>query len=145
MNLIKWDPMQEFGTLRNELGRWFGHASNGGNRAIGDAWAPAVDIFEDDKAIVIKADLPEVDKKDVEVTLDHGVLTLKGERKLEKEEKKDNYTRIERSYGSFLRSFSLPDYVEADKIAADYTGGVLKLTLPKSQGGKPQPVKIPLN
>ena len=99
-------------------------------------WAPAVDIYEDDKEIVVKADLPEVDEKDIDVRVEDGYLTIKGERKFENEEKKDNYHRVERRYGAFQRSFALPDTVNAEKIAAKYDKGVLRVSLPKMEKPK---------
>jgi HSP20 family protein len=95
------------------------------------AWAPAVDIFEDEKEIVIKAHLPEVQEKDVDIRVEDGQMTIKGERKFEHEEKKDNYHRVERRYGSFQRTFALPETVDAEHIVAKYDKGVLKVTLPK--------------
>jgi HSP20 family protein len=106
------------------------------------AWAPAVDIEEDDRAITIKADLPEVEKKDIHVNIENGTLTIQGERKREKEEKKKSYHRVERSYGSYLRSFSLPDYVEKDRISAEAKNGVLTLTLPKRPEAKSKAAEI---
>ncbi len=95
------------------------------------AWAPAVDIFEDEKEITLSADLPDMQEKDLDIRVEDGHLTIKGERKFENEEKKDNYHRIERRYGSFQRMFALPENVDADHIAAKYDKGVLKVTLPK--------------
>ena len=95
------------------------------------AFSPAVDIYEDEKAIVLSADLPAMDEKDLDIHVKDGHLTIKGERKFENEEKKDNYHRVERSYGSFQRTFALPDTVDDENIAANYDKGVLKVTLPK--------------
>jgi HSP20 family protein len=109
------------------------------------AWAPAVDIYETDQAIELKADLPEVDPKDVDVRIEDNMLFLKGERKLEKEVKEENFHRIERSYGSFARSFALPQGIATDKISADYRNGVLKVTLPKSEESKPKQIQVKVN
>lgn len=106
------------------------------------SWAPAVDIYEDDQGIVLKADLPEVDPKDVEVRIEDNTLYIKGERKMEKEIDENNYHRIERSYGSFARSFVLPHTVSAEKIGADYKNGVLKITMPKREESKPKQIKV---
>ena len=106
------------------------------------SWAPAVDIYEDDQGIVLKADLPEVDPKDVEVHIEDSTLYLKGERKMEKELNENNYHRIERSYGSFARSFVLPHTVSSEKITADYKNGVLKITMPKREESKPKQIKV---
>ena len=105
-------------------------------------WAPPVDIYETDNALVLKADLPGIDPKDVDIRIENGVLYLKGERKFEKEEKKENYHRIERSYGAFTRSFALPNSIDADHVKADYKDGQLILTMPKREEAKPKAVKI---
>lgn len=105
-------------------------------------WAPSVDIVEDDKEWLVKADLPEVKKEDVRVTVEDGVLTITGERKFEKEEKDKKYHRIERSYGNFLRSFALPDAADGSKVNAEFKDGVLKVHLPKSEKTKPKTVEV---
>jgi HSP20 family protein len=109
------------------------------------AWAPAVDIYETDQAIELKADLPEVEPKDVDVRIEDNTLFLKGERKFEKEVKEENFHRIERSYGSFARKFALPQGIATDKISADYKNGVLKITLPKSEESKPKQIQVKVN
>jgi HSP20 family protein len=106
------------------------------------AWAPAVDICENENNIVLKAELPGVDPKDVEVRVEDNTLYLKGERKFEKDTKEENYHRIERSYGSFARSFALPNSIDAEKVAAEYQDGLLTLTLPKREETKPKTIKI---
>jgi HSP20 family protein len=134
MNLIRNTELPELSWLRNELNRlgdfWRPLDLADGGEGL-SAWAPAVDIEEDEKAITIKADLPDVEKKDIHVKVENGTLTISGERKREKEEKKKNYHRIERSYGSYMRSFALPESIDRDKIAAECKNGVLTLTLPK--------------
>lgn len=106
-------------------------------------WAPAVDILENENELVLKADLPDVDLKDVDIEIENGTLTLKGERKFERKEGgKEGYHRIERSYGAFMRCFALPDSVDTDKVKADYKNGVLTVTLPKKEIAKPRSVKI---
>ena len=105
-------------------------------------WAPSVDIIEDDKEYLVKADLPEVKKEDVKVTVENGVLTITGERKFEKEEKDKKYHRIERSYGNFFRSFTLPDAADGSKVNAEFKDGVLKVHLPKSEKTKPKAVEV---
>jgi len=115
---------------------------------LGDAelstrsWAPPVDIYETEDAIVLKAELPGVDPKDVEVRVEDNTLYLKGERQFEKEVKEQNYHRVERSYGSFARSFSLPNSISADKVKAEYKDGLLTLTMPKREEAKPKTIKI---
>jgi HSP20 family protein len=106
-------------------------------------WAPAVDILENENELVLKADLPDVNLKDVDIEIENGTLTLKGERKFErKEDSKEGYHRIERSYGAFMRCFALPDSVDTDKVKAEYKNGVLTVTLPKKEIAKPRNVKI---
>lgn len=106
------------------------------------AWAPLCDIYETDKEIVIKAELPELKKEDVTVSLEANVLTIRGERKFEEENKRENYHRIERRYGEFLRSFTLPLYIEPEKINAEFKEGVLRVTLPKREEAKPKQIDV---
>lgn len=105
-------------------------------------WAPPVDIFETDNALILKADLPDVSMKDVDIQLENGTLTLKGERKFEKDEKNKGFHRIERSYGSFVRYFTVPETVDAENVRADYGNGVLTVTLPKKEIAKPKAIKV---
>lgn len=112
---------------------------------FGGAWAPAVDIHETDQAIVLKADLPGLNPNEVDIRIEDNTLFLKGERKMEKETKEENYHRIERSYGSFSRSFILPRTVSADKISADYKNGVLNITMPKREESKPKQIRVNVN
>jgi HSP20 family protein len=108
-------------------------------------WTPAVDILETENELVLKADLPEVDPNNVEIQLENGTLTLRGERKFEQAKNGKGYHRIERSYGSFVRAFSLPDTVDADKVRGDYKAGVLTITLPKKEVAKPKSVKVEIH
>jgi HSP20 family protein len=109
------------------------------------AWTPACDIFETDKELVIKFELPEVKKEDVEVKIEQNVLTLRGERKFEEKTDRDNYHRVERRYGEFLRSFSVPLYVDAAKVIAEFKDGVLTVTLPKSEEARPKQITVKVN
>jgi len=140
MALIKWDPFREFNTLQERLGGMLGKNFETGMSTT--AWNPAVDIFENENDIVIKAELPGMNAKDIEVKLENNVLMLKGERRFEKETKEENYHRVEREYGTFSRSFSLPMAVNAEKVTAEYKDGVLKIVLPKKEETKPKPIKI---
>ena len=137
--ITRWNPFQEFEDLQDRFRSLFLRTGNGnGNKGelaeIGELadWSPAVDVTEDDKEYLITADLPEVDKKDIKVTAEDGRLTISGERKREKEEKKKTWHRVERSYGKYVRSFRLPDEVEAGKVDASFKNGVLTVHLPKS-------------
>jgi HSP20 family protein len=105
-------------------------------------WAPAVDIYENENELVLKADVPDVKLEDIKIELENGTLTIQGERKFEKSEGKGGYHRIERSYGSFVRCFSLPETVDAEKVKADYKGGVLTVTLAKKEVAKPRSIKV---
>jgi HSP20 family protein len=138
MDIVRWDPFRELGSLRSELNRLF---VNGGGVQM-ETWTPSVDVVETDDAIKIKAELPEVEKKDIDVSIDGDVLTLSGERRLEKEEKKEDYRRIERSYGKFSRSFMIPENVDRTAIKAEAKDGVLKLTLPKAKKSPAERKKI---
>jgi HSP20 family protein len=145
--LTRWDPFKEMEDAQNRLARFFGlspaRLTNGEKEAMTvTEWSPAVEITEDDKEWLVKADLPEVKKEDVKVTVENGVLTITGERKLEKEEKNKKYHRIERSYGNFLRSFTLPDAADASKLSAEFKDGVLKVHLPKGEKAKPKAVEV---
>jgi HSP20 family protein len=147
MAIVRWQPFRDLLATEREFDRLFREAFSPlfGQRE-GEfstrAWAPAVDIFETENSIVLKAELPGVDPKDVEVRVEDNTLYLKGERKFEKETKEENYHRIERSYGSFARSFVLPNSMDAEKVAAEYQDGLLTLTLPKREEAKPKTIKI---
>jgi HSP20 family protein len=145
--LTRWDPFKEMEDLQSRFAKIFGltpvRAGNGGQELMTvTEWAPSVDIIEDDKEWLVKADLPEVKKEDVKVNVENGVLTITGERKFEKEEKDKKYHRIERSYGNFLRSFTLPEGADGAKVTADFKDGVLKVHLPKNEKAKPKTVEV---
>ena len=145
--LTRWDPFKEMEDLQGRMARLFGtppaRVGNGDKEAMAIAqWAPSVDIIEDDKEWLVKADLPEVKKEDVKVTVENGVLTITGERQFEKEEKDKKYHRIERSYGNFLRSFALPDGADGLKVNAEFKDGLLRVHLPKSEKAKPKSVEV---
>ena len=145
--LTHWHPIKEMEELENRLAKFLGMApartTIGGREAMTVAeWAPSVDITEDDKEWLVKADLPEVKKEDVTVAVDGGVLTVTGERKFEKEEKGKKYHRIERSYGTFSRSFALPEGADGTKVSADFKDGVLKVHLPKTAKAKAKTVEV---
>jgi HSP20 family protein len=106
------------------------------------AWAPAVDIFENEQELVVKADLPEIDPKDLDIRVENNILTIRGERKFEKKVNEDNYLRVERAYGAFSRSFSLASTVNPEGVKADYQNGVLTLSIPKREEAKPKQIKV---
>jgi HSP20 family protein len=115
------------------------------DQATARPWAPTVDIFETDNELVLKADVPGVDLKDIDIRIENGTLSLKGERKFEREEKNKGFHRLERSYGSFVRYFTVPDTVDSENVKADYQGGVLTITLPKKEIAKPKSIKVQVN
>lgn len=144
MAIIRWDPFGDFVTLRDRMNRLFEDMS--GSKEEKDlmtrAWAPSVDIYENENEVVLCAEIPGVEEKDVEIKVEDNNLIIKGERKFEKEAKEENYHRIERSYGSFFRSFALPSYIDQDKIEAEHENGVLRVRMPKKAELKPRTVKI---
>jgi len=145
MTLVRWDPFRELESMSDRLNRVFTRPSlsTGGREALTVAdWMPTVDISETDGEYLIKAELPEVKKEDVKVTVEGGVLTLQGERRQEKEEKGKKYHRVERSYGSFARSFTLPETVDEGAVKAEYKDGVLHLHLPKTEKVKPKTIDV---
>jgi HSP20 family protein len=145
MTLVRWDPFRELEDMSERLNRVFSRPTlrNTGkeNLTVAD-WMPTVDISETESEYLIKAELPEVKKEDVKVTVENGVLTLQGERRQEKEEKGKRFHRVERSYGSFVRSFTLPESVDEGGVKAEYKDGVLALHLPKSEKVKPKAIDV---
>jgi len=143
--LTRWEPFTEMEDMQNRLSGLFGRAparrGNGKELAIAD-WAPLADITEDDKEYIIKAELPDVKKEEVKVAVENGVLTISGERKFEKEEKKRKYHRVERAYGTFVRSFTLPDDANAGQVKAEFKEGVLTVHVPKSEHAKPKHIEV---
>ena len=145
MAVIRWDPFRDINTLQDRMNRLFedaNHRWRADEPSSTTSWSPAVDIYENDTEIVVKAEVPGLDQKDIELNLENNVLTLKGNREFEKEAKDENYHRIERAYGGFSRSFSIPAVVDDSKIRADYKEGVLTILLPKTQKAKPKQIKI---
>jgi HSP20 family protein len=139
--LTRWEPL-ELEDVQNRLSKFFGRRTNGNDDMTMADWTPLADITEDDKEYVIKAELPDVKKEDVKVAVENGVLTISGERKFEREEKKKKYHRIERAFGTFVRSFSLPDVAEASKVKAEFKNGMLTVHVPKSEKAKPKQVQV---
>jgi HSP20 family protein len=142
--LSKWHPFRELDELQNRITGMFGRPLLKPETAfrepvIPSEWSPVVDITEDEKEFLIKAELPEVKREDIKVTVENGVLSITGERRFEKEEKGKKYHRVERSYGSFLRSFTLPEDTEGDKVNAEFKDGVLLVHLKKVKPAKPNP------
>jgi HSP20 family protein len=141
--LNRWEPFRGAGSLQEQVNRLFGNVlERTAEESNLTAWAPAVDIYETEHELVVKADLPEVDAKDLDIRVENNLLTIRGERKFEKKVNEENYLRVERAYGSFSRSFSLASTVNAEAIKADYQSGVLTLTIPKREEAKPKQIKV---
>jgi HSP20 family protein len=140
------EPFRGLSTLQGQFNRLFSESfRNQAEESALTTWAPAVDIYETPNELVVKADLPDVDEKDIDVRVENNLLTIRGERKFEKSVSEENYLRVERTYGTFSRSFSLPNTVNAEKIGAEYKSGVLTVTLPKREESKPRQVKVTVN
>ncbi len=145
MSIIRYDPFRDLRSLQDEVNRLF---STSFSRSFGDegiargAWSPSVDIYENKDQIVLEAELPGMNREDFELTVENNVLTLRGERRFEKRDETDNYHRVERSYGTFTRSFTLPQTVTADGATADYESGVLRVTLSKRAEVKSRRIEI---
>lgn len=141
--LVRWNPFRELTSLQNEMNRLFeGFTRRTTPAETATVWSPLVDVYEDEHNVIFKAELPGLTKDDIEVQFENGVLTLKGERKMEKEVKEENFHQIERSYGRFIRSFTVPSTVEAEKIAANFKEGVLEVVLPKIEAAKPKKIEV---
>ena len=145
MAIVRWEPFRDMLASRREFERFFRDAFS---PAVSEGelstrtWAPPVDIYEDGDNLVLKAELPGINPDDVDIRVENNTLYLKGERKFEKEVKEQNYHRVERSYGTFTRTFSLPNSIDSDKVAANYKDGVLTLTMPKKEEAKPKTIKV---
>jgi HSP20 family protein len=140
------EPFRGISNLQNQFNRLFNESfRNQAEESALTTWAPAVDIYETPNELVVKADLPDVNEKDIDVRVENNLLTIRGERKFEKSVSEENYLRVERTYGAFSRSFSLPNTVNAEAIGAEYKNGVLTVTLPKREESKPRQVKVTVN
>jgi HSP20 family protein len=144
--IARLEPFRGLSTLQDQFNRLFNEQfRNRTEESAWTSWAPAVDIYETPNELVVKADLPDVNEKDIDVRVENNLLTIRGERKFEKSVSEENFLRVERTYGSFSRSFSLPNTVNAEKIGAEYKNGVLTVTLPKREESKPRQVKVTVN
>jgi HSP20 family protein len=142
MNLMRWDPYREVSSVQDRLNRAFGGRTERDDEMQLAAWAPPVDIAEEKDRILITAELPGFKENEIEIQTENGMLTLRGERKFEKETDGKSYHRVERSYGQFVRSFSLPNNVDREKIQATFRDGLLQVELPKREDAKPRTIKI---
>lgn len=143
--LTRWEPFREMEEFQNRLSTLLGRPlrrTNGREEITLPEWTPLADITEDDKEYLIKAELPEMKREDVKVTVENRVLTITGERKVEQEEKKKKYHRVERGYGTFMRSFTLPDDADFNKVNAEFKNGLLTVHVPKSEQAKPKQIEV---
>lgn len=142
--LTRWEPFREFATLQDRINRVFRDSYSGAqdDSLTTSSFAPAVDVYEDEHKVTLKIEVPGIDEKDIDVRVENNTLTVHGERKIEKEEKEENYRRVERQYGSFTRTFTLPQTVDTENVAATYDKGVLKINLPKKAEAKPKQIKV---
>jgi len=143
MNVIKYDPFRELRSLQDEMTRLFaGVAPSNREEFLSGGWAPNVDIFENKDHLVLEADLPGMKRDDIDLSIENNVVTLRGERKFEKKDEGDNYHRVERSYGSFTRSFTLPQTVSAEGAEAEFKSGVLRISFPKREEVKARKIEV---
>ena len=139
--ITRWDPIRELADLSSRVNSIFEETA-AKDGAVGSNFVPPVDVYEDENAIVLKIEVPGVKTEDLDIRLENNHLTVKGERKFESEEKKENYLRVERRYGSFVRSFTLPNTIHSDKVDASYVDGVLEITLEKRPEAQPKQIKV---
>jgi HSP20 family protein len=149
MTIVRWDPFRELAQLQDRLNRVFtdayGHSAAGTDEGLmtTGTWVPPVDIYQNgDQELVLKAELPDMTREDIDITVDNGTLTIKGEKKLSSDIKEEQFHRIERRYGTFSRSFSLPQTVDPGKVSAEYKNGVLTVRLPLREEAKPRSIKV---
>jgi HSP20 family protein len=142
MSIVRFDPFRDLSILQERVNRLLGEVSLRHDAAIVSSWVPAVDIFENGKELVLKAELPEVKREDVSVTVENHTLTLSGERRMEAEVKQEQYHRLERAYGTFSRAFSLPTTVDTAKISAEFKDGVLTVRLPFHEEARPRTITV---
>src|ERR1700756_1313826 len=143
--ITRWDPFREFSTLQDRMNRLFRESYGPAGREeslTSSTFAPPVDVYEDEHNVILKIEVPGIDEKDIDVRIENNVLTVHGERKFEKEEKEENFRRVERNYGSFTRTFTLPTTVDSEKVSANYEKGILKIALPKKAEAKPKQIKV---
>jgi HSP20 family protein len=142
MAITRWDPYREVVALQNRFNSLFRDMNEGESPLTTASFVPAVDIYEDDKKVMLKLEVPGIEQKDLDVSVENNTLTVKGERKFENEEKEENFHRIERRYGSFYRAFTLPSTVDTESVAASYNAGVLKLELKKKPEAQPKQIQV---
>jgi HSP20 family protein len=142
MVITRWDPLRGVVAFQNPFNTLFRDLNEGEGTQASASFIPAVDVYEDEKKVVLKLEVPGIEEKDLDVSVEKNTLTVKGERKFEKEEKEENFHRIERRYGSFYRAFTLPTTVDTESVTASYNAGVLKLELTKKPEAQPKQIKV---
>jgi HSP20 family protein len=142
MAITRWDPFRDVVALQNRVNSLFRDMTEGDSPMAAASFVPAVDVYEDETKVLLKLEVPGIEEKDLEVSIENSTLTVKGERKFEKEEKEENFHRIERRYGSFYRAFTLPSTVDTESVAANYNAGVLKLELKKKPEAQPKRISV---
>ncbi len=142
MAITRWDPFREVVAMQNRMNSLFRGLNEDEAPMTTASFVPAVDIYEDPQKVVLKLEVPGIEEKDLDIRVENNTLTVKGERKFEKEEKEENFHRIERSYGSFYRAFTLPSSVDTENVGASYNAGVLKLELKKKPEAQPKQIKV---
>jgi HSP20 family protein len=142
MTITRWDPFREVVALQNRVNNLFREMNDGDSPLTTASFVPAVDVYEDSKKVVLKLEVPGIDEKDLDIRVENNTLTVKGERKFEKEEKEENFHRIERRYGTFYRAFTLPSTVDTEHVQANYQNGILKLELSKKPEAQPKQIKV---
>ena len=142
--ITRWDPFRELNTITDRMNRLFQETYGPQSREEGltSSFVPAVDIYEDEHYVTVKMEVPGIDQKDIDVRLENNTLTVRGERKFDKDEKEENFHRIERRYGSFYRAFTLPNTLDGEKVQADYENGILKIKLAKKAEAKPKQIRV---
>jgi HSP20 family protein len=142
MTITRWDPFREVVALQNRVNSLFGNFAENESPLTTASFIPAVDVYEDEKKVVLKLEVPGIEEKDLDIRVENHTLTVKGERKFAAEEKEENFHRIERRYGSFYRAFTLPSTVDTESVDAKYEAGVLKLELKKKPEAQPKQIKV---
>ena len=146
--ITRWEPFRELSSLQERMNRLFqdSFGTNAANRAdeslMSGGFVPAVDVYEDEQNVVLKVEVPGIDQKDIDIRVENNVLTLRGERKIEKHEKEEKFQRVERRYGSFTRSFTLPNTIDTENVSAEYENGLLKIAMAKRAEAKPKQIKV---
>lgn len=140
--ITRWDPFRDFQTMQSRLNQLFSDYNRGTDELTTSGFVPPVDVYEDEHSVTLKLEVPGIEQKDIDIRLENSTLTVRGERRFEQEEREENFHRIERRYGQFSRSFTLPNTINTEEVAADYENGVLKVRLAKRAEAKPKQIKV---